>query len=40
VLDKHPKERIPLGCLQVAAGIAEGINIEHEEVDEERWGKG
>jgi dipeptidyl aminopeptidase/acylaminoacyl peptidase len=36
-LDKDPWQRIALGCLQVAAGVAENVKVEQEVVEEAGW---
>jgi len=35
-LDQHPRARIALGCLQVAAGVAGDVKVEHEEVEDRK----
>lgn len=36
-LNDHPAERVYLGCLQVAAGAAGDVTLEHREVSEPDW---
>ncbi len=35
--ETHPQELIYLGCLQVAAGAAGNVTIEHRELSDEGW---
>ncbi|MBN1873373.1 MAG: prolyl oligopeptidase family serine peptidase [Anaerolineae bacterium] len=37
VTEKHPAELIYLGCLQVAAGMAKDVTLEHHEITDVDW---
>jgi Tol biopolymer transport system component len=36
-VEKHPRVLIYLGCLQVAAGVAGAVTVEHRKVSDDGW---